>query len=290
MGRAKQRTFEILQIPSAPEDVPGRVFDAFIIVLICLNVAAVLFESVGDNHATYAWLLQPFETISLIVFAAEYALRVWSVTADPAYASPVAGRLRFIASPYALIDLLAIAPVLLTAFLVLDLRFLRVVRLLRLLKLTKYSESTVILGRVLRSRRQALGTALFVVLIALFIVSSLMYFAEHEAQPDKFSSIPASMWWGVVALTTTGYGDVVPVTALGQVLGGLTAVVGVGVIALPVGILASGFIEELDKAKAQRVTVKPAVPTACPHCGKQLVAPTPSGGKAEAQSDAVPHS
>lgn len=277
MGDLKQRAFEILQIPSRPGDQAGRAFDLFIMALISLNVVAVIFETVGDNATRYGRWLQIFEMSSLVVFGTEYVLRMWSITANPMYAHPLRGRLKFAATPIAIIDLLAILP---AVFWFVDLRFVRVVRLLRLLKLGRYSTSMATLTRVVQSRAQPLGMSVFLVGMALVMTSSLMYYAEHEAQPEVFSSIPAAMWWGIVTLTTTGYGDIVPVTPVGKMLGGLTAIIGVGAIALPVGILAGGFVQEIERAQG-------AGENACPHCGKLPHEPVhlrpsgPSGEKAE---------
>ena len=265
-GRLKRRTFEILQIPSAPGDAAGHAFDLFIMTLIVLNVLAVMAETVEGIQARYAEWLLAFEWLSLTVFATEFALRLWSITTDPRYAAPLRGRLRWMATPVAAVDLLAILPALLVFA---DLRFLRVVRLLRLLKLGRYSESLQVLTNVVRDRGQALLASLFIVGIALVLVSSFVYYAEHEAQPEAFPSIPAAMWWGVVTLTTTGYGDVVPVTVAGKMLGGVATLIGVGIIALPVGILASGFVEELERRR------KIAHGGTCPHCGKDPLRPPP---------------
>ena len=254
----KRRVSEVLDIPSAPDDVPGRWFDRLIVTLIALNVVIVVVESIASVHATYRRWFDAFEVFSLAVFAAEYALRVWSITAKPEFAHPVWGRLRFVVTPFAVIDLLAIAP---AFFFAVDLRFIRVLRMLRLLKLTKYSDSFRVLANVARRSREELLMALSVVLVALLLVSSLMYYAERDVQPEKFSSIPQSLYWGVIAITTTGYGDVYPVTNVGKVLAGVTALIGVATIALPVGILASGFVEELNRRRRQE---------ACPHCGKEL--------------------
>lgn len=266
MANVRKRAYEILEIPSAPGDTPGHVFDAFIITLISLNVLAVVFETVGDNAVRYGAWLDLFETASLLVFALEYVLRLWSIVEHPSgrYRHPVWGRLRFAATPTALIDLVAILPAIIP---IADLRFVRVVRLLRVLKLGRYSEGAVVLATVLRKRRDALLTSLAIVLLALLIVSSFMYYAEHDAQPDAFASIPHAMYWGVIAITTTGYGDVVPVTPFGQFLAGITALIGVGVIALPVGILASGFVTELEARKAKNGH------RVCPHCGGDVPPP-----------------
>lgn len=258
-ARVKQRTSEILDIPSAPDDVAGTWFDRFIVTLIVLNVAAVVVESVGDIHERYLALFRAFEIFSLAIFSAEYVMRVWSVTAKPEFAGSIKGRLRFMATPFAVIDLLAIAP----AFLIvgLDLRFIRVLRMLRLLKLTKYSDSFRILTTVLRKSREELLMAFSLVMVALLLVSTFMYYAEREAQPEVFASIPDAAYWGIISLTTTGYGDVVPITIAGKLLAGVTAIIGVAVIALPVGILASGFVEEINRRRRAE---------ACPHCGKAL--------------------
>ena len=187
----------------------------------------------------------------------------WTCTADPRYSHPISGRLRFAGSWHAVVDLLAILPFYLPMFLPIDLRVLRALRffrLLRFLKLTRYSESMRIFGKVLRGERTELMIALFVAGVLLVLGSSFLYIVEHEAQPDAFSSIPAAMWWGVATLTTVGYGDVYPVTPLGRLLGAIVAIMGIGMFALPAGILASGFAREMGKRRSE--------PEVCPHCGE----------------------
>lgn len=267
LERLKGRVREIVQIPSAPDDTIGRAFDAVIITLILLNTIAVVVETLPSVHAEYGEWLRAFEIASVVVFAIEYLLRLWSITAEPPYERPILGRLRWMATPFAVIDMLAILPALLFA---LDLRFLRVLRVLRVLKLGRYSESMRILSDVMRRSRRDLLTSLFLVGLALLITSSLMYYAERDAQPVAFSSIPAAMWWAVVALTTTGYGDVVPITALGRLLGGATALLGVATIALPVGILSSSFVQEVEARRKKRGVT-------CPHCGKHFQPPSGNG-------------
>jgi voltage-gated potassium channel len=137
-------------------------------------------------------------------------------------------------------------------------------RLARWLKIARYSQALDTLGRVLRSRKAELGITAFLGLLLLLFASSLMYFVEHEAQPRVFSSIPSAMWWGVVTLTTVGYGDIYPVTSLGKFIGGAIEILGIGLFALPAGIVASGFAEELQRRKQERGHQ-------CPHCGKEFV-------------------
>jgi voltage-gated potassium channel len=276
MSRLKERVAAILEIPSAPGDKLGRAFDSFITALIVLNAAAVVLETVGDLNARFDPWFAAFEWASLAIFGAEYVLRLWTCTTQPAFRHPVTGRLRFALTPMAVVDLVAILPALVSFV---DLRMLRVLRLFRLLKLGRYSESLQILGRVLATRSRELVMSSFVVVIALVLLSSFVYYAEREAQPEAFSSIPAAMWWGIVTLTTVGFGDVVPVTAAGKVLGGITALLGVGVLALPVGILASGFVQEIER-RHKRETER--APAPCPHCGKDVHAAPSAAGDATA--------
>ena len=169
--------------------------------------------------------------------------------------------MRFAITPLALLDLLAILPFYgqLLGLRGLDLRVLRSVRLVaRIARLTRLSSGFNTLVRVVTAKRSELSTVIVVLLVLLLLASSLMYFAEHEAQPDVFSSIPQTMWWSIITLTTVGYGDMTPVTFAGRLLAGLMAVLGIGLFALPAGILGSGFVDELDRNRA------------CPHCGQLL--------------------
>lgn len=259
MARARRRTMELLEV-SGPGDRPSRLFDYAIATLILANVAAVVLETVDEVAAQYGDALRVFEYVSVAVFTIEYVLRLWSAPDLPGFASPVTGRLRWAVTPMALLDLAAILPVYLGFFLALDLRFVRVLRLLRMAKLTRHSRALLILGKVFRTKASELGLALFVLLITLVFVSSAMFFLEHDAQPEKFSSIPESMWWGIVTLATVGYGDTYPITLWGRLFGGVFIILGIMVYALPVAILASGY-NDVVKAEA-------AGGPKCPHCGK----------------------
>lgn len=258
-SRLKQRVRDIVQIPSPAGDKLGRVFDITIVSLIILNTAAVILETLPEFDAYSRWFYI-FEIVSVIVFIVEYMLRLWSIPSDPEFAHPLWGRLRWMGTPFAVIDILAIVPIFLFA---LDLRFLRVVRVLRILKLGRYNESVQILGNVLKRSRAELTTSLFLVILALILTSSFMYYAEREAQAEVFSSIPAAMWWAIVALSTTGYGDAVPITVWGKIFGGITALLGVATIALPVGILSSSFVQEIEARRKNKVQP-------CPHCGENI--------------------
>lgn len=232
-------------------------------LLILLNVAAAVLETVESLRQSWGPAFEVLEGCSVAVFTVEYLLRLWSCTVDERYSHWILGRLRYAVSPMMLIDLIAIAPFYVTSIVTVDLRTLRAIRLIRLLrvlKIARYSESLQLFGRVLRSRRSELYITLVAVTVLLVISSTLMYYAERDAQPDQFSSIPAAMWWAVETLTTIGYGDMLPITVTGKVINSFIALLGIGLFALPAGILGSGFVEELRRHR----------PTRCPKCGHTL--------------------
>jgi voltage-gated potassium channel len=189
---------------------------------------------------------------------------MYAIVENPKYRHPFYGRLRFSKTPMALVDLLAILPFYLT-FLPLDLRFLRIFRLMalfRMFKITRYMQAMIIFKKVIAERKEQLVLSFIFIIFILIIISFFMFIVEHEAQPEKFGSIPDAMWWGMATLTTVGYGDVVPITPIGKFLGGIFAISGVAILALPAGILSSGFFELLHAPKSKKHT--------CPHCGKDF--------------------
>ena len=255
---------EAIKHPNEPRRIYDA-FDVFIMVLIVLNVLAVILETVESIGTPYQTYFYWFEIFSVTVFSIEYLLRVWSCTSQKKYSKPFWGRVKFIFSPMGLIDLVAIVPFYLT-FTALDLRFVRTLRLFRLFwlfKLMRYSHSLTLFGNVFRNKKEELLITVAIMFVLIIFTSSLIYFAENEAQPDKFADIPSSMWWAIVTLTTVGYGDVFPITPLGKVFAGLIAVLGIGMFALPTGILGASFVEEINKIKSKKSTV-------CPHCGEEI--------------------
>lgn len=258
----RRRVWEIVE-DARPGDVASRRFELFILALIALNVAAVVLESVRSVEERFGAAFAVFEACSVLVFVGEYAARLWSCVEDPHSRGAVRERLHFTLRPLSLVDLMAIAPFLATMGTA-DMRVLRALRLLRLvrlLKLGRYLAALTVLQRVVYAKRAELLMSSALTSVLLIVASSIMYFAECEAQPDKFSSIPASMWWAVSTLTTVGYGDVYPVTVLGRVAGGFLALLGIGLFALPTAILGSGLVEAVQSARS---------PPGCPHCGKPL--------------------
>ena len=249
--RIKERIYHIIE--ADPENPwAGRIVDACIMALIVANVIAVILESVEGLYASYATLFWAFDLFSVAVFTIEYLLRLWTCTVNPRYANPVLGRVRYAVTPLAIVDLLAILPFFLPMIIPLDLRSMRALRLLRIfrvLKVGRYSYALKMLGRVLKAQVHVLGVLVFILVLLIVIASSLMFFAEHEVQPDDFANIPIAMWWAVATLSTVGYGDVFPVTPLGKALGGLIALLGIGMFALPAGVLSSAFLTEIQKSE-----------------------------------------
>lgn len=245
-GRFRRRLFEILEI-GAIDDVTARVFDGFMVALILLNVAAVVLETSEPFLQRHDGWLKGFEIFTVVVFTLEYAARLWVSDFHAHYPRnrPWKARLRYMLSPYALIDLAAILPFYLGFYP--DLRVLRVFRLVRMLKLVRYSPALGTLGRVFYEERRALMAAGLIMLGLIVLSATVIYYLERAAQPTVFTSIPKSMWWAISTLTTVGYGDMTPVTPAGQVFGGLVMIFGLGVYALPVGIIASGFAAEIRR-------------------------------------------
>lgn len=260
----RQKVHRILDA-EARDSTGERAANVFLAGLIILNVGAVMLETVPALSGRFGTVFAGFEGLSVAVFTVEYLLRLWSCTEDPRFPGTLRGRARFILTPLSLVDLLAILPAYLAGDASWDFRYvraLRLVRMLRVLKVARYSRALKTFGHVFREKRDELGLVGLFSLLLLVLASSSMYFAEHEAQPKAFSSIPASMWWAVMTLTTVGYGDVYPITPWGKVLGAIIALIGVGFFALPAGILAAAFAQELAKRRAG--------PRNCPHCGKEL--------------------
>jgi len=257
----------------------ARLIQLSLVTLIALNVAAAMLDSVREVSERWEEPLREFELFSVAVFATEYLLRVWVAPERKAYAQRW-GRLRYLVSPLAILDLLAILPVFMPILIALDLRFLRVLRMMRMMRITKigrYSNALRILRGVIAERRDELLATGSILLLVVVLASGLMFEAEHEVQPDVFTSIPATMWWGIATLTTMGI-DMRPITPLGRLLAGCVAICGVGLFAIPAGILGSGFVERFMQERQLKKK--------CPHCGKALDEPVEG---APAESPEAPH-
>ena len=242
----RERTAQVLD-RDINTDRTSRIVNIFLMVLISLNVLAITLESIHGIFARYQLAFRVFEVFSVAVFTVEYIARVWcSIDLENvSNRSPVLARIRYMLSPLALVDLIAILPFYLSFYLAMDLRFLRGLRLLRLLKLSRYSPALSALLDVIRKESEALLAAFVVLFILLMMSAGGIYVLENEVQPETFGSIPGAMWWAIVTLTTLGYGDVVPVTTGGRIFGGLIGLLGIGMIALPAAIMASGFADSI---------------------------------------------
>lgn len=259
---ARRRVFLILE--GQATDGVARAVTLSLTALIVVNMVAVVLETLPVVGEQYAAAFASFEALSVGVFTLEYALRLWSCGALKRYRGP-GGRLRFALTPLALVDLAVVLPAFLPWHLLFDFRFarvLRLVRILRLLKIARYSQAVRLFGQVLAAKRGDLGFIGLLLGLIVVLASSTMYFVEHQAQPKVFSSIPAAMWWSIQTLTTVGYGDIYPITPAGRLLGTVIALVGIGFFALPAGVLAAAYAQEIQKGHRRR--------RCCPHCGKDL--------------------
>ncbi len=227
----------------------GRWVDIGLIVLIAVNVVAVILETVGWLYEAYGPWFEALELFSVVVFTIEYVGRLWVCVEDEEYREHHFPRLKYATSPLAVIDLVAILPFYLTLFFAIDLRFLRVLRLLRIFKLTRYSSAMTMLLDVIREEANSFFAGFFILIVLLVLAASGMYLVEHDDQPDKFGSIPEAMWWAMATLTTVGYGDVTPITGWGKLFGACVTVIGIGMAALPAGILASGLADHLRRRR-----------------------------------------
>jgi voltage-gated potassium channel len=244
------RVYNILEMTDS-KDFLSRAFSLFIVTLISLNVICIVLESISELDLLYRTQFFTIEIVSTVIFALEYSLRLWScVESETENKAPLKSRIKYVLSPLAIVDLLAFLPsILQLIFPGIDLRFLRVLRLLRVFKLTRYFTSFELLLNVLYEERKNLAGIFFLLLVILTLAASALYLVERDIQQDKFGSIPQAMWWAIAALTTVGYGDVYPLSAAGKILGSLVTIVGIGMVALPSGILASAFSEQMRRKR-----------------------------------------
>ncbi|MBQ9501236.1 MAG: ion transporter [Lentisphaeria bacterium] len=268
----KRTVFDVIQ-PASRGNIASKIFDLFIMALIFIGIASVFIMTFDISKET-AHLLNELEKAAIIVFSAEYLLRIWTANMLYPELSPARARLKYILSGMAIIDLVAILPFYLPMLLPVNLvgiRAIRLVRLLRVFKLNRYSEALVSIGEVFKKKYREILVSMFFVFILLVVASLLIYYAEHDAQPDKFPNAFSGLWWAVATLTTVGYGDIYPVTAIGRLLGAVIAVMGIGMVAVPTSILSSGFMELLSQKSGDPGDgEEKEKPSYCPHCGKKL--------------------
>ncbi len=230
-------------------DFSSHCVDVFIIFLIGLNVIAIILGSVPQIQTQYGQWLDLLALVSVCLFAVEYLLRLWTCVDHPleAYHHPVTGRLRYSLSPLMLLDLLAVLSLSVSLGSVADLRILRLFRLLAMLRLTHHSDALQLLTGIIKRESKTFAAVFLVIVSLLLLVSYFIYLIERQQQPEVFASIPAAMWWSISTLTTVGYGDVVPNTALGKLFGMIVMLIGIGMFAIPTGILVSAFTQEMKR-------------------------------------------
>ena len=256
-GLSRNRVYQILELTD-PEDKTSRLVSFAIVGLIIINVLAIVLESIASFYSAYGEAFFRLEIASCIVFIIEYLLRVWASVEDPSTVQDEFGkqipnskrRINFMLKPLAIIDFLAFVPIFLQLlFPGVDLRFLRALRLLRVFKLTRYFQSFEMILEVLHDEWRSLAGTMFIMLVILVIAACGLYYIERDIQPDKFGSIPEAMWWAMAALTTVGYGDAYPITPIGKIIGSIVTLLGIGMVALPSGILASSFSERMRQRR-----------------------------------------
>lgn len=263
----KQKIFDIINNDSDNGSIASRIFDISIITLIIINVISVI----ADTFDLPDWqnnVLNIIEIVSVIIFTIEYILRIY--VADLLYPkfSPLKARLKYMMSFMAIIDLLAILPFYVPYILPIDLRILRmlrIIRLLRIFKINRYTTALSTIADVFKRKRHQLLSSMAVVSILMIIAAVLMYDIENEAQPEAFKNAFAALWWAVATLTTVGYGDVYPVTVWGKILSAVIALLGIGLVAVPTGIISSGFVESIEEQKEEENEK-----CYCPYCGKKI--------------------
>ncbi len=252
MEKLRKRVFQIIQIGNT-SDVPNRIFDIVIAVTILLNLFIIFFETF-DVSAAYIPVLNNIELVTVLIFTVEYILRLW--TADYAYPNEKNGwlaALRYMTSLFGIIDLLSFLPFYLPIFFpsgLVAFRILRVIRIFRLFRINAYYDAFNVITDVIKEKRNQILSSVFIIFMLLMASSLIMYNLEHEAQPDVFRNAFSGMWWAVSALLTVGYGDIYPITFVGKFVGIILAFLGVGLVAIPTGIISAGFVEQYTRLKS----------------------------------------
>jgi len=264
----KQRVYDIVR-DDAENDLANSIFGGAIIFLIVINVLTVILETFKGMPPVAITIFYYIEIVSVTIFTVEYLLRIWTATFKYPDISDVRARFRYASSFMAVIDLLAIAPFYLPFIFPINLvalRTLRLLRLLRLAKLSRYTSALASIGNVMKRKGAQLVSSMFVVLLLMIIASILVYNVEHEAQPDVFENAFSGLWWATATLTTVGYGDIYPITVLGKLLSTVIALLGIGLVAVPTGIISAGFIEGIAEEEKTETEAKHF----CPYCGKKI--------------------
>ncbi len=266
-NKKREQIFNIVN-DNSKDSFANKAFNITIMLLIVLNVIMVIVDTVSGLPLWIKKTLLIIELTSIIIFTIEYILRLWTAIYIYPHLSHTRARLRYVFSYMALIDLLAILPFYLPFIFTVDLRILRMIRLsrlLRVMKVNRYSNSLHTLSNVLKKKSPQLISSTVIVSILIIISAVTMFNLEHKAQPTVFKNLFSSIWWAIATLTTVGYGDIYPITPFGKILSGLIAILGIGLVAIPTGIISSGFMESISKEKEEKEEKY-----YCPYCGKRI--------------------
>lgn len=274
MKKLRSRVYNVIR-EDDENKLSGTIFDSFIIAFIIISIVFVILDTF-HLPAWYQATSRVVELAAMVVFSAEYILRIW--TAPLAYPdkTPAMARIKYIFSPMALVDLLSILPSYLPLFLpsaFTALRGLRIIRLLRVFKITRYNDTLTVMGRVFKKKAHQLFSSTIIVFLLMLIASMVMFDIESAAQPDKFDNAISAFWWAVSTVTTVGYGDLYPITTAGKIIGSAIAFMGIGLVAVPTGIISAGFIEEsqaMEREAHQAAHTSAPSKEYCPYCGNKL--------------------
>jgi voltage-gated potassium channel len=262
----KQKIYNLVEKGAHGSKI-NLIFDYFIVSLIILNVTAVALDTLTGVNPAILQFLRIFEIISIIIFTIEFLMRLYVSDITHPASNKFYSAFKFILSPYGLIDLLAILPFYVPFIIKTDLRFLRILRLVRffrIFKISRYNTTLKLIWDVIKEKKAEIQMTFFIALLLMLVSAFMMYHVENPVQPDKFTNIFTSLWWTVATLTSVGYGDISPVTVLGKIISGIMALLGIGLIALPTGIISAGFTEKIGKDKSEKKK------NICPHCGKEI--------------------
>lgn len=245
------------------------VVDGFLMGFVLISVVVAFFSTFELNPQTQS-VFQILEVIFVMVFSIEYGLRLWTSKFVYPHLSKSKAMLKYATTPMAIIDLLSILPFYLpiTGISVGSLKTVRLIRVLRIFKINRYTTALTLIARVLKTRATQLLSSIFVIFILIFIAAMLMYDVEHQAQPEVFNNALSAMWWAMSTITTVGYGDIYPITTIGRVISGIITFLGIGLTAIPTGIISAGFIEQSKVIKSLKEHSKKE--GYCHHCGEKL--------------------
>ena len=248
LNELRRRIYLVLEQGPVGDGV-GTIVDRLLALLILINLVAVALESVPDYRARYGLAFNLIEIFSLIVFTVEYGLRLWvAIEHGPhRHLAAMRARLKYAFSPGGIVDLIAVLPFWFALVLPDDLRLFLVFRIVRFFKIARYSPAMRSLLDVLYRERRALFGCLVITMGSALVAAALMHLAEGKVQPEKLGTIPDALWWSIVTIGTIGYGDVVPITALGKLIATGTIFLGLIMMALPIGIIATAFAEQIHR-------------------------------------------